>query len=81
MQVIGKLIVSAVLLHYPSVRATTTKWQEKKLQQEKSNFRKYNEIKTKCLLSLSNVKMFIKIANVRVWCWGEMLVKHSRLCF
>lgn len=53
---------------------------KKKMQKEKSNFRRYNEIKTKCLLFLSNMKMFIKIAYVRVWCWGKkVLVNHLEL--
>lgn len=55
---------------------------KKKVQKEKSNFRRYNEIKTKCLLSLSNVKMFIKIVYVRVWCWGKKaFVNHLGLFF
>lgn len=55
---------------------------KKKTQKEKSNFRRYNEIKTKCLLSLSNVKIFIKIAYVRVWCWEKkVLVNHLGLFF
>lgn len=63
------------------MRATTTEWQEK-MQKEKSNFRKYNEIKIKCLLSSSKVEMFIKIAFVGVWCWGKkMLVNRCGLFF
>lgn len=54
---------------------------KKKMQKEKSNFRRYNEIKTKCLLSLSNVEMFIKIANVRVWCWGKKCLWTIWGCF
>ena len=35
-----------------------------KNSREKSNFRKYNEIKTKCFPSLSSLKVFIKIGFV-----------------
>lgn len=62
------------------MRATTTEWQEK-MQKEKTNFRKYNEIKIKCLLSSSKVEMFIKIAFVGVRCWGRMLVNRRGLFF
>lgn len=76
----GELTLSEVLLHYRSGRATTTEWQEK-MQKEKSNFRKYNEIKTKCLLSLSNLKTFIKITYVRVWFWGKKCLWTTWGCF
>jgi len=34
-KVIGKLTLSAVLLHYLSVRATITEWQEKNAERKK----------------------------------------------
>lgn len=76
----AELTLSEVLLHYRSGRATTTEWQEK-MQKEKSNFRKYNEIKPKCLLSLSNLKTFIKITYVRVWFWGKKCLWTTWGCF
>lgn len=68
------------------MRATTTERPETKMQgkkkKKKSNFRKYNRIKSKYLLCFSKVEMLIKIAFVGVWCWGEkLLVNRSRLLF
>lgn len=45
-----------------------------KMQKEKSNLGKCSKIKSKYLLSSSKVEMFIKIAFVGVWCWGEKLL-------
>lgn len=64
----------------PQQNGQKQKCREKK--KEKSNFRKYNRIKSKYLLCFSKVEMLIKIAFVGVWCWGEkLLVNRSRLLF
>lgn len=58
-RVIRKPALSPVL-HYPTKGAAGL-GRGRKNSREKSNIRKYNEIKTKCLSSLSSLKMFIKI--------------------